>query len=108
MYFRKFRRDERGNTVNSISLMAGAVALASLAGAHFMDRATRDGGLSGYALLDSITANRYARETAALPRGDSPSTITTRQVSVDYTPTGSIPANLAQPVILDPCTGIRK
>ena len=30
------------------------------------------------------------------------------QVTVDYTPTASVPTSFAQPIVLDPCTGARR
>jgi len=105
---KQFWRHEGGAAIQSISLMAAAVAFAAIAGAHFLDRAVQDGALSGVAQIDAITHERYSRATANLPRGVGGATNQTRQVTLDYTPTGSIPDNLAQPVILDPCDGARK
>ena len=103
---KKFARDERGNTIQSVSLMAGAVAIASLAGAHFMDRAVQDGNMPNIAFSGFDAANRFARNTSNAPRPTQSGSV--GQATVDYTPTGSTPNNLAQPIILDPCTGIRK
>lgn len=107
-FTRNFARDERGNTFQSISLMAGAIAIAAIAGTHFLDRATQEGVLAGLPFAGSTDGSKYARAMSNLPRGQVNEPRTTQQVTVDYTPTGSIPANLAGPVILDPCTGIRK
>ena len=104
---RNFTRDERGTTIQSISLMSGAIAIAALAGTHLLDKAVQDGALPHIAFVSPDASNRFARATAALPRGADGSNAS-RQVTVDYTPTASIPATLAQPVILDPCTGVRK
>jgi Flp pilus assembly pilin Flp len=98
----KFVRDERGTTIHSISLMAGAIAIAALTGTHFLDKAVKDGA------FDSGNGGRFAQNTANIPRAGAVGSGASRQVTLDYTPTGSIPNNLAQPIILDPCTGIRK
>ncbi len=105
---KNFLRDERGNTFQSISLMAGAIAIAAIAGTHFLDRATQDGALARLPFAGSVDGSKYARAMANLPRGQNNEPQTNQQVTIDYTPTGSIPANLAGPVILDPCTGVRK
>jgi Flp pilus assembly pilin Flp len=107
-FAKHFLRDERGNTFQSISLMAGAIAIAAIAGTHFLDRATQDGALAGLPFAGTTDGARYSRAMANLPRGQNSAPQTNQQVTVDYTPTGSIPANLAGPVILDPCTGVRK
>ncbi len=102
---RKFWTDERGDVVKSISLMAFAVALASIGGASFLDKASRDGGVM--TTVSNQVADRYSRAVASLPRPGGGNE-TNQQVTVDYTPIGSIPNNLSQPIILDPCTGVRK
>ena len=105
---RKFSRDQRGSAIQSISLMSGAIAIAALAGTHLLDRAVQDGALPHVAFVSPDANNRYSRTMANLPRANAAPETASRQVTVDYTPTGSIPANLSQPVILDPCTGMRK
>ena len=107
-----FRRDARGNAMQTLALTAGAVALASLAGTHFLDRAVQTGAIQQVAGLRSAPPADLQRMMTGIPRpgqssGEAPRE-SLRQVTVDYMPTGSIPANLAQPIILDPCTGMRK
>ncbi len=102
---REYWDDERGDAIKSISLMAFAVAMASMAGAALLDRATKDGGL--WNEVSAANAARFSRSTASLPRPDGVRE-TNQQVTVDYTPVGAIPNNLAHPIILHPCTGARK
>ncbi len=110
--FETFRRDARGDAVKTLALAAGAVALASLAGSQFLDRAVQTGALQQMAGLRSAPPADLQRMMTNIPRpgqsaGEAPRE-SLRQITVDYMPTGSIPANLAQPIILDPCTGMRK
>ena len=72
-FTRNFARDERGNTFQSISLMAGAIAIAAIAGTHFLDRATQEGVLAGLPFAGSTDGSKYARAMSNLPRGQVPS-----------------------------------
>jgi Flp pilus assembly pilin Flp len=104
-----FSRDERGNTMHSVAIAAGAIALASLAGTHFLDRSVQTGFLQQAAGAKGVPSSEFGRVMASLPRSNEDGgRESLRQVTVDFTPVGSIPANLAQPIVLDPCTGIRK
>jgi hypothetical protein len=107
--FGDFRRDERGTSPRSIALAAGAISLAAVAGANLLDRAVRSGAIPHVAIVDNGTEVRFARNFSALPHAaDGGARQLTQQVTVDFTPTSSIPSNLAQPIVLDPCTGARK
>jgi hypothetical protein len=54
-------------------------------------------------------ATRLMATKEAAPLTSPHSTTTLHQVTVDYEPTGSTPANLmAGQIVLDPCTGERK
>ena len=75
----EFVRDTRGGLVERVAVMAGAIALASLGGAHFLDVASRDPNSKLYALFNN-------------------------KPNVDYTATATIKKQAGQ-VILDPCTG---
>lgn len=76
---REFIRDTRGGLVERVAVMAGAIALASLGSAHFLDVASRDPNSKLYALFNNKPA-------------------------VDYTATATIRKQAGQ-VTLDPCTG---
>ena len=76
---RDFIRDTRGGLVERVAVMAGAIALASLGGAHFLDVASRDPNSKLYALFNN-------------------------KPNVDYTTTASIRKQAGQ-VVLGPCTG---
>ena len=80
--FGKFIRDTRGGLVERVAVMAGAIALASLGSAHFLDVASRDPNSKLYALFNN-------------------------KPNVDYTATASI-RKQASNVTLDPCTGRAK
>ncbi len=97
----RFFADKRGSSIESISLMAGIVAFAAIAGAHFLDQASQDGSL---AELEPAIGAHFSNLTANLPRPQSPGASLNRQVTLDYTPVGSIPNTLAQPVTLNPCS----
>ena len=104
----KFWRDQRGNTLQSITLAAAAIAVASIAGAQFLDKSVQTGALQQVAGIRTGASPDFAKVAANLPRPVDSNPQTLRQVSVDYTPTASIPVSLATPIILDPCTGMRK
>ena len=87
MLFTRFIRDTRGGMVEQVAVLAGAIALASLAGAHFLDGATRD---ANSPLMAALRPNKPPKPTT------SP--------GVDYTPTASIRTQAGQ-IVLDPCTG---
>jgi len=50
--------------------------------------------------------DRLQKRVASLPRASCPNedVAALRQATVDYTPVGSIPANLARPIMADPCS----
>lgn len=75
----EFVRDTRGGLVERVAVMAGAIALASLGSAHFLDVASRDPNSKLYALFNN-------------------------KPNVDYTATATIRKQAGQ-VVLDPCTG---
>ncbi|MFO1167802.1 MAG: hypothetical protein U1E19_06745 [Rhodoblastus sp.] len=75
----EFVRDTRGGLVERVAVMAGAIALASLGSAHFLDVASRDPNSKLYALFNN-------------------------KPNVDYTATATIKKQAGQ-VVLDPCTG---
>lgn len=105
---RDFGRDQRGSSMQSVAFAAGAIALAAISGTHFLDRSVQTGALQQFAGGRGVPAAEFRTAMANLQRPADAGRESLRQVSVDYTPTGSIPANLAQPIHLDPCTGIRK
>lgn len=78
----KFIRDTKGGLVERVAVMAGAIALASLGSAQFLDVASRDPNSKLYALFHNKPA-------------------------VDYTATATI-RKQAGSVTLDPCTGRAK
>ena len=80
--FRRFLSDRRGGAIERIAVLAGAIALASMSGAHFLNVASRDPGSRLYAWFG-------------------------KKSDVDYTPTASIKKQAGQ-VTLDPCTGKQK
>ena len=75
----EFVRDTRGGLVERVAVMAGAIALASLGSAHFLDVASRDPNSKLYALFNN-------------------------KPNVDYTTTATIRKQAGQ-IVLDPCTG---
>ena len=75
----EFVRDTRGGLVERVAVMAGAIALASLGSAHFLDVASRDPNSKLYALFNN-------------------------RPNVDYTTTATIKKQAGQ-IVLDPCTG---
>jgi len=79
---RHFFRDTRGGIVERVAVMAGAIALASLGSAHFLDVASRDPNSKLYALFNN-------------------------KPNVDYTATATIRSQAGK-VTLDPCTGRAK
>jgi hypothetical protein len=76
---KEFICDTRGGLVERVAVMAGAIALASLGSAHFLDVASRDPNSKLYALFNN-------------------------KPNVDYTTTATIRKQAGQ-VTLDPCTG---
>lgn len=74
---REFLSDRRGGMVEKIAVMAGAIALASMSGAHLLDVASRDENSKLYALFHKTPG-------------------------VDYTATATI-RNKAGQTVLDPC-----
>ena len=78
MRSKSFLGDRRGGAVERFAIVAGALALAAMTGAHFLDVASREGGAAIYALF--------------------------RKPGVDYSPTASIRKQAGQ-TVLDPCTG---
>ncbi len=76
---RKFWSDRRGGAIERLAVLAGALALASMGGAHFLDVASRNPNSRLYAWF-----------------GKKP--------EIDYTPTASIRKQAGQ-IVLDPCTG---
>lgn len=106
LILRKFLLNERGNSMQTVAVAAGAIAFASLAGTQFLDRSVQSGALQQMAGLRGPAD--FSRTMSTIPRPVETGRESLRQVSVDYTPTGSIPTSLSQPIILDPCTGMRK
>ena len=105
---KNFWRDQRGTTLQSVAVAAGAVAIAAMAGAQLLDKSVQTGALQQVAGIRTVTNPDFAKVAANLPRPVDSNPQTLRQVTVDYTPTASIPTSLATPIILDPCTGMRK
>lgn len=103
-----FWRDKRGNSMHAVAMAAAAIALASLAGTHFLEKAVETGAISAMLGGKAVPSAEFRQVMASLPRPGDPARESIRQVTVDYTPTGSIPSSLAQPIVLDPCTGMRK
>lgn len=90
---REFVGDRRGGMPGRIGALSGAIALACVVSAHFLDVASRDGNSRLYAWLGKK------------PGVDFMPTATIRKsAGVDYTPTGSVKQQ-AGGVVLDPCTG---
>lgn len=102
----KFLRDTRGS-VHSIAAGAGAIVVASVGIAGFLDKSVQPHGAQ-VASQRSAPSSEFVRVASSLPRPGESARESLRQVTGDFTPTGSLPANLAQPIILDPCTGARK
>lgn len=96
--FEEGSNETGGSMRETATMIAMLTIIVGVGAAWGLDQLTRDGGRPGRELQARMTA---------LPRPanrqtDAPAL---NQATVDYTPVGSIPANLAQPVILDPCTG---
>jgi hypothetical protein len=106
LIMRKFWSDTRG-AVKTIAAGAGAVALASVGIAGFLDNSLHSGAIH-IGSLRGAPSSEFVRVASSLPRPGESERGSLRQVTVDYMPTGSLPANLAQPIVLDPCTGQRK
>ncbi|MDE2362455.1 MAG: hypothetical protein KGM42_07230 [Hyphomicrobiales bacterium] len=79
---RRLLDDRHGVAVQRFAVAAGAIALASMIGARYLDFASRDRSSALYAYLGKT------------PR-------------IDYTPTASIRGKAGQ-TVLDPCTGAAK
>lgn len=75
----KFLGDTRGGAVERVAIMAGALAVASMSGAHLLDVASRDHNSALYAFFKP-------------------------KPGIDYTATASIRKSAGQ-TVLDPCTG---
>ena len=71
-----------------------------VAGANFLDRASKDGKMPSFALTFPQTPQTIAALKA-------PASKTPRFENVDTMPVGSI-ATDAQRIVLDPCTGMKK
>ena len=91
--FKKFALDQSGSTLSAISTMAGAITICCLSAAF---------------LLDKVSSPPGRLPNMPTPRTESAANFTMNQVTVDYTPTASIPNTVTRPIILDPCTGARK
>ena len=89
-----FLSDARGSLVPRFAVICGSISLACVAGAWSLDQMTHPGGAG---ILSSTAFRSIAAGRTMLS-----------QTTVDYTPTGAIPNNLAAPVVLDPCTGAQK
>ena len=87
---RNFATDTRGSTLQSVGLTAGAIAFCCMWATVLLDRMTSPARFAIPTTVASSVRN------------------TNNQMTVDYTPTGSLPGNSARPIILDPCTGTRK
>lgn len=92
------------------TLFALLTIIAGVGAAWGLDQLTSDGGRPKVAVL---RVHRLQARMADLPLTVNQSTdreneTTLSQTTLDYTPVGSIPANLAKPVTLDPCNGTRK
>jgi hypothetical protein len=98
--FEAFRRNRSGSMLPRFAVICGGISIVCMSGAWSLDQMTRSGSLAR--LSSSFSPTRDALAVPASGR------TTLSQTTVDYTPTGSIPNNLAQPVVLDPCTGARK
>jgi hypothetical protein len=98
--FKAFGRDRCGAMLPHFAVICGGISILCISGAWSLDQLTR--GTTLARLSGSFTGSR---DTPPSPAGGR---TTLSQTTVDYTPTGSIPNNLAQPIVLDPCTGARK
>ncbi len=79
------------------SAVAALVAVGSLGLAYYLDNQIKTGGMA------------LAQTLKMLPNQSQSKVASLRQVTVDYTPTGSIPNNLLlNHITLDPCTGQQK
>jgi hypothetical protein len=85
----RFAGDRRGGVVERVAVIATAIALFSVTGARYLDRAAHNGSLQMYAFWQ--------------PKKTSP--------GIDYTPTASIREHggsvraPAGAILIDPCTG---
>jgi hypothetical protein len=100
----KFFADRRGGMVEKIAIMAGAVALASVGGAHMLQVAARDGSLPTIAFIrndgDLAKIAQNLPKPGVRPDGSN-------AAGVDYSTTASIRKQVGQ-TVLDPCTGKSK
>jgi hypothetical protein len=91
--FRKFAQDQSGSTLSSISMTAGAITICCLSAAF---------------VLDKVTTPAMQLPKMPVPTAQRTAGLGLNEVTVDYTPTASIPGNFTRGVTLDPCTGARK
>lgn len=107
--FHRFRGDERGAAHETLALIAVVITVGCVLGAHFLERMSRSGGLPRIAIISSDgSATTFGGTFAALEHpGQTPAT-GSRFGDIDYSATGSLPANSTRPVVLDPCTGRSK
>ena len=79
--------------LNSISMTAFSITLCCLSAAF---------------LLDKLTEAPIHMPNVPKPRPAATASLSMNQVTVDYTPTASVPTSFAQPIVLVPCTGARR
>jgi hypothetical protein len=106
----RFRRDEKGSSHEMLAVAAAAITIVSLLGAHVLARMSESGGLPRIAIISPNGSSTTIGGTfAALPSSrQAPGAADSRFGNIDYSTTGSLPENLARPVVLDPCTGQTK
>jgi hypothetical protein len=94
---RDFWRNTRGSSFESLALALSVIAVMFVAGADFLNYASKRDGLLARAFT-SHTTDVAQKTPDASPRTHN---------GVDYTATGSI-IGLRRPVVLEPCNGTVK
>ncbi len=93
MRFSDFWRDQRGSGIQTLTISAAVLALASVAASSALEQFAKAGGFPTIAFIDS--------RTAVLPGAGA-------RVPVFNNIDTSTTASISRPIILDPCTGKQK
>jgi Flp pilus assembly pilin Flp len=101
--FRRFAQDNRGTSFESIALTAAIVAVACVAGADFLDRAGKSGALPHIAFIKRDTDLAQVARNLPKPGQPGQNVAQSQRGNVDYSSTASIPTQIQQRSVLDPC-----
>lgn len=98
----RFHRDETGAMVEKLALFSAALTLACVLGANLMSTMLQKGELPVIAFVQSDgRAQRVA--ASAPPAAAKPKSPSFRNVGVDMSSTGSIPAGTRASTAVSPC-----